>query len=331
MSDSTPRFSLYKSLEFAKTLFGIEATGSPLPSERDQNFMLTTPRNERYILKIANSDEPREVLDLQNSALRHLQMNRPHIPVPAVKSALNGSDIAAIADRTGRSFFVRLLTWLEGDLLVHSVPHQPELIASLGEALAHVDCGLQSFVHSATVRQLHWDIRHAELALQHLPLIPPRRRAILCRFADIWGRIDWRTLRQGIIHGDANDYNVLVKDNRVVGFLDFGDMVHSAIACDLAIALAYIMLDKAQPLEAAARTAQAYHKVFRLLPAEVDALYPLVTARLCMSVCYAAYNAQTKSDDAYQQVTSAPAWALLEQLDGLPQAQAISTFRESCS
>ena len=57
-----------------------------------------------------------------------------------------------------------------------------------------------------------------------------------------------------MIHGDANDYNILVDaaGARVTSILDFGDMVHTATVCDLAIALAYVMLDKQDPIAAAA-------------------------------------------------------------------------------
>ena len=75
---------------------------------------------------------------------------------------------------------------------------------------------------------------------------------------------------------------------------------------DLAIALTYAKLAKAQPVDAAAIIVRAYHDRLPLEAAELDALFPLIGARLCMSICYAAYNARVKSTDAYQQVTAGP-------------------------
>ena len=57
-----------------------------------------------------------------------------------------------------------------------------------------------------------------------------------------------RRCRARAIHGDLNDYNVLVggdgdvesRDQRVTGIVDFGDMVHSYRVGDLAIAIAYV-------------------------------------------------------------------------------------------
>jgi len=56
-----------------------------------------------------------------------------------------------------------------------------------------------------------------------------------------------------VIHSDANDHNLLVRDGQVTGLIDFGDMVYSALAADPAIAAAYAMLDKSKPLEAASQ------------------------------------------------------------------------------
>ena len=75
-----------------------------------------------------------------------------------------------------------------------------------------------------------------------------------------WEQLDWTSLRQGVIHGDANDHNVLAEPDRMTGLLDFGDMVHSAIVCDLAVALAYAMLGERDPLAAAGAVIRGYHR-----------------------------------------------------------------------
>ena len=69
-------------------------------------------------------------------------------------------------------------------------------------------------------------------------------------------------LRGSVIHNDANDYNLLVRgatpwEREVTGLLDFGDMVRTQTICELAIACAYAMLDKPDPLPAAAAVVRA--------------------------------------------------------------------------
>jgi Ser/Thr protein kinase RdoA (MazF antagonist) len=180
-------------------------------------------------------------------------------------------------------------------------------------------------------RELYWDLKRANLALAHLSLLPDEQQTLVLHYMDAWDSVDWNSLRHSLIHGDANDYNVLVRGGRVIGLLDFGDMVYSAVACDLAIVLAYALLEASDPLAAALPIVHAYHVRFPLTEAEIQALYPLMTARLCMSLCYAAYNAQIKSGDAYQLVTAGPAWRLLQRLAELPKEAATVAFRQACA
>jgi len=315
----------------ARDIYGLKAEAWPLPSERDQNFALRNEAGEKFVLKIAKSDEERSVLELQNAALRHVAHRAPALALQRLVATSQGEDIVAVKDARSRSYFLRLMTWLEGEMFVHARPHDAALLESLGSTMAELDLVLQDFSHQAMGRELHWDVKRANLSLQHLRLLSSPQQALIRRFMDAWETIDWQSLRHSVIHGDANDYNVLVRRGRVAGLLDFGDIVHSATACDLAIALAYAMLDKSDPLAAAAIVVQAYHARFPLTSAEIGALFPLTAARLCLSVCYAAYNAQAKRGDAYQLVTATPAWELLQRLDAAPVGVVQGAFRNACA
>src|SRR5690606_38923999 len=72
VSDPTPRFTGAAAERIAQDCFGVEATAAPLPSERDQNFVLITAGGEKRVLKIAKADEDRAVLEAQNAALAHV-------------------------------------------------------------------------------------------------------------------------------------------------------------------------------------------------------------------------------------------------------------------
>ena len=327
----TPRLSATDAEAVVKRHFGLDAEASALPSERDQNFRVVTDSGENFVLKISNSDEQRAVLELQNAVFAHLARVTSELAVPRVVKSVSAESIVTVGGKQGHTHMARLVSWLDGTLFVNARPHDARLLASLGTSLALLDQALQGFVHPAMFRKLHWDLRHAAEAFEHRKLMTEREQALLHDFAQSWQNISWQQLRHGVIHGDANNYNVLVRDGRVVGLLDFGDMVHSAVVGDLAIAAAYAMLDKPDPIGAAVVIVRAYHAGFPLTVAEARALYPLITARLCMSVCYAALNARAKSEDSYQQVTAAPAWALLERLAALPSAVVTDTFQQACS
>src|SRR5260221_10589686 len=92
-------------------------------------------------------------------------------------------------------------------------------------------------------------------------------------------------LRRSVIYGDANDHNVLVgapwpQPRKVAGVIDFGDMHYGLTVSELAIASAYGILGKKDPLQAASAVATGYHKAFPLEEAELAVLFPLIAMRL---------------------------------------------------
>lgn len=328
--DPTPRFASDEAAQIARQVFGLNAQVAPLPSERDQNFLLNTLGGSRFVLKIANSDEDRAELEFQNAALRQVALRKPTLAVPRLLPTSGGEEITQLKDHRGRAHYVRLISWLDGQTLAEVGSHDETLLASLGETVGEVDRALQGFSHAAMYRELRWNLERADLALAHLSLLTAGQQQVIRDVMEGWSAIDWSKLRHAVIHGDANDHNVLVRQGRVTGLIDFGDLVYSAIVCDLAIALAYAMLAKARPMEAAVTIVRAYHDQFPLIAAELEALYPLIGARLSMSLCYAAYNAKVKSADAYQQVTAGPAWRLLQQLAGVAPTAARTAWRQAC-
>jgi Ser/Thr protein kinase RdoA (MazF antagonist) len=326
----TPQFTAAEAEQLALREYALAATASALPSERDQNFLLATAAGERFVLKFAKGDEARAVLEFQNAMLAWVAERAPRLAVPRLCPMRDGATLGEARDARGRVHFVRLIGFLEGDMYASVRPQDATLLESLGDVLGELDQALAGFTHPAMHRELHWDLRHAGLALEHLPLLPGPQQELVRRFMGAWRELDWATLRQGVIHGDANDHNVLVRGGRVAGLIDFGDSVHSALACEPAIALAYAMQRQAEPLAAAAHVVRGYHARCPLQPAEIDALYPLLAARLCMSLCYAAYNARAKSDDPYQQVSAAPAWELMQGLAALPPGAVRAELRDAC-
>ena len=174
---------------------------------------------------------------------------------PGIVLTKKGEDIATIKDENGRAHFVRLLTWLDGVCFAEAKPHGRKLLSSLGRALAQMDAALAEFSHPAAHRSFYWDVRSAGTARQFVGLLPDSRRDLVERFLSEWEKIDWNRLRFSVIHNDANDYNVLVSEaqQRVITILDYGDVVYTATVCELAVALAYVMLDQRDPIGVAAQ------------------------------------------------------------------------------
>jgi Ser/Thr protein kinase RdoA (MazF antagonist) len=329
---SIPSFTAAEALELAGKEYGIEGLISALPSERDQNFLISGAGGGKFVLKIANLHDPPELLDFQNQAMRRARTTVLDCRVPGVERTLKGFEIAQTRSaRTGTDHCVRLQNWIEGDVLAHCASRGPALFESIGANMAKIDAALSDFSHPAMRRVLQWDLRRAGMAREHAGRLPHERRAQVEKLFSLWERIEWAELRHSVIHGDGNDYNIIVADGRMVGLLDFGDMVYTATVCDLAVALAYVMLGEREPLAVAAQVIRSYQRCHPLTGAEQRALYPLILCRLAMSVCYAAHNRARSPNDPYQVVTEAAAWTLLDRLAEVTADDAFQVIRAACA
>jgi Ser/Thr protein kinase RdoA (MazF antagonist) len=115
------------------------------------------------------------------------------------------------------------------------------------------------------------------------------------------------SLPSGVIHNDGNNHNVLVLDGEVASIRDFGDIIESAIVCDLTNAAAYCMLDKRDPFRGASSVVAGYHEARPLSKLELSLGYPLVATRLAMSVSIAARQVREKREKDYLRVSEKPA------------------------
>ncbi len=342
-----PRLSVEEAVAVAREWFGVAGELSPLPSERDQNFRVAIAGEHgearSAVLKIANALEDRGLLEAQNAAMRHVADHVPSFapsfaheaPCPQPLQARDGSTIAHVPGPDGRQHYVRLLTYVEGKPLALALPHDVGLLEELGGFMGRLDAALDGFDHPALHRTFHWDVaRAAEVVGETIHEInhPQRRelvRGLLARFErETLPRLP--QLRRAVIHGDANDYNVLVREQRVVGILDFGDMVCSTVAAEPAVAAAYALLDKDDPLAAIASVVRGYHRVFPLQEGEIAALFDLVCMRLCMSVCHAAHQRRHEPDNEYLSISERPAWEALGRLSQIHGRLAHYTLRAAC-
>jgi len=337
----SPRFSASEASQLAQELYGLCSTAAPLPSERDQNFLLQTESGGSFVLKIANALEGRDLLEAQHQALTHLARHTPLCQRVVPTQA--GEAMARIQSPAGANHFVRLVTYLPGVPFGSLKRHSPELLDHLGRSLGQVDRALASFDHPAIHRDFHWDLANGlRVIREHEGLIPDRawRRLIgkLAADFDLSVAPLLPHLRTSAIHNDANDYNVLVgggsdlysRHERVVGLIDFGDMVHSYTVGDLAVAIAYAILGQPDPLAAAAHVVQGYHAEYALTEDEIAALFGLVCLRLCMSVCLAAHQQQHRPDNDYLGISQRQIRETLPVLAQVPPRLAEAVFRHAC-
>src|SRR6185437_1288505 len=223
--------------------------------------------------------------------------------------------------------------------LVEARPRVPQLLESLGKLLGELDGALADFQHPAARREFKWDSARAGWIKEYVHHIARgERRELVVRLMDLYDREVTPVLprlRHSVIHGDANDHNVITAAvrgelPRAISAIDFGDMHHGATVSEVAIAAAYALLDESDPLAATAAVVAGYHRAFPLEEKEVAVIWPLVAARLCVSVVNSAHRKTLSPDDPYITISEQPAWAALEKLAKIPHRLAHYTLRAAC-
>jgi Ser/Thr protein kinase RdoA (MazF antagonist) len=196
-----------------------------------------------------------------------------------------------------------------------------DLFRDLGQKLGEIDLLLLNFDRPALHRNFHWDLANWQtVTTQHAGLIQDDDlRELITRYVDAFERNvapSLSQLRRSCIHGDPNDYNIVISEegSKVVGIIDFGDMVYSYTIGDLAIAMAYVVLNHEAPLTAATQLVGGYNEALSMRSEEVEVVWELMLMRLCMSVCLAAYQQKHRPDNAYLDVSQR---AILGSLPGL--------------
>jgi 4-aminobutyrate aminotransferase-like enzyme/Ser/Thr protein kinase RdoA (MazF antagonist)/murein DD-endopeptidase MepM/ murein hydrolase activator NlpD len=327
-----PRLSLDAAARLASDLFGVVGMPTSLPSERDQNVCLTGSGGTRFVLKIANAGEDRAMLEAENLVMQHLA-STGIVPLPL--KALKTTTGETIASADGH--FVRLITWVDGKPLGDTARHTDALLEDLGRAVGTLDRALAGFDHPALRRDFYWDLSGAPARIRHaLPRVSdPALDTIISRFLDLH-RTDVEPrvnrLPKTVIHGDVNDFNVLVDPHasRVTGIVDFGDMVFSETVNDLAIAMAYAALGKVDPIGAACLVARGYHASRPLSEDEVAVLFALMATRLCLSVTVAAAQQAERPDNNYLGISQAPIRETLPKLAAVHPRLAHYRLRGAC-
>ena len=107
-------------------------------------------------------------------------------------------------------------------------------------------------------------------------------------------------------------------------------MVYGPTVTDLAVALAYVMMGAARPLERADPVIAAYHRGFPLDEREISLLFPLVTARLCLSVCISWHQQRREPENRHLSISEIAAWDLLAKLRHVHPRFAHYCFRAAC-
>jgi Ser/Thr protein kinase RdoA (MazF antagonist) len=286
--------------------FGVEGTSSPLPGYTDENAKIVDRNGGAVLLRVSPSDcDPEEIAFCQRviAATADLEVGTPAV-VPTV-----GGDGWAILD-DGR--IAQMYTWVDG-VSFSEVGCPAQLAGEIGAVAGSMVRCLQSVPAWPRPTGFQWEITDAGTVVRErmASIDDGRHRKLIGRVLDRYDRLDLSALPRQVIHNDLNSENLLVRNDAIVGVIDFGDVVESIRIAELAIACAYAMLDQNDPVSVAMDVIAGYRSVTEPTQEEGNVLLDLILARLATSV---AMSASSGGANPHQMASESLAWDLLERL-----------------
>lgn len=318
-----------KLLDFLKKNYGIEASLDELEGYDDMNYQLTIDENTAYILKLSEGKNHGSLLEAQYDIFRILgQVKEYQFP-------------QVILDKGGNHYntfegiyLARILTYIPGKFIAETLKNE-ELLRNFGRFLGTMDKILLDH-HDPVVESRHipWDIRRfPEFRYKLESLQDSSLKKLIHYFIIQYNQVVlplFPDLRKSVIHNDANDWNVLVDGNQILGIIDFGDIAYTHTINELAIACTYMAMDSRDPISDILPLVSGYHQVLPLNEVEISVLYYLIAARLGISLIMANHSRGQDPDNAYIGIHEKKAILLLERWITIHPYMAEDRFREAC-
>lgn len=287
--------------------FALAGEYTPLVSERDQNFQLTTVAGERFVVKVTSAGEQSVVSDFHVAALLHLQADNT-VQAPRVVHTSAGQ-VSGHIENDGHACVLRVVSFLDGTQLA-AVTIDTDLVRDFGGSLARLDRALQGFSHPGESPVLLWDLQRVIELRELRQYIDSASvaEAVMQAIDDFEYNVLPRmgSMRRQVIHGDANPENVLLDESsrRVSGFIDISDSINAPIVFEPAIAASYLRADGADALEFIAPFLASYQEVLPLRDDELEMLFDLVRGRLATTIAILFWRLGARSkDDPYREKT----------------------------
>jgi len=312
-----------KILNFILENYSLSGVLKDLPSYIDKNYLLSSTDGDKYVVKISSQKTSVEEVALENAAMAFIHNKQLSFQTPIVLENKHNQDLLDFDDNS-QIYKFRIVSYIEGDLYCDVDINHSGLHYSLGKLIAEITHAFGDFDNLTANRELLWDLTNLVKIKPLLRYFVGEQKKTLNRILN--NILDntlpiLKKLPQQIIHNDANNTNLIaseVKGNlSCVGLFDFGDMVYTHRICELAIAMAYALMDQEDILKTARSIVDGYRSMSSLLEEEILVLPELIKARLLQSIIISGKSHAQDPENDYLLISVAPAWELLDKLDKL--------------
>jgi ethanolamine-phosphate phospho-lyase len=297
----------------------------PLDGYGSTNYKVILADGNRYLVKIYKAADYKLVRE-EERIIALIQHQLP-IQLPIAQQL-------PISEAAPPNVYIRVLTFIEGTVLTPALATDA-LLAHLAQSAAAMLTALQPVESDIIQAHEHdWNLRDALRNRHKMDFIAdPADRKIVQHYFSVFENDVlpvWGSLRKSIVHGDLNEANILVNNDRVEGFIDFGDISYAPAICELAILLTYLMLLFPDDyMDKAALVVEHFHRQFPLTTEEIDILPLLIATRLCVSVCNSAEAKARQVDTEYILISEQQAWQMLREWIGINPLHLVHRFRRS--
>lgn len=314
-------------------LYSLTGTFNPLDGEVDQTFLLQASDGRQFTVKVCDAETDSSTVELEAAILQHLERINPDLEVPKVVRSNNGRSSETFSWQE-KTYTLRILTFVAGTIYSATDPDD-RLWNSLGALMGRIGQALVGFSHPNAHRsEFIWNLDAAFSCRSYASTIVDRndREMVERVFAHYQQAVmpQLPALRRAVIHGDANDNNLVVDEqNRVCGLFDFGDVSEGYQVYELAITLAYALMGVDDIIGAAQTIIAAYVQHMKLSEAELDVLFALLELRLAVSICISSYRASTQPDRSYHTISQRAAIDLLRRLGTIHHHLKVAIARDA--
>lgn len=322
--------------ELAASRWGIDSPISELGSTQDCVLRLDGTGDARAIMKLSLSERiDAGALDAEAAALHLLDDAVPWLAVPLLRPGADGN----VLQSRGR-WTARVMSCVDGAALQRAPQWPPSALRSLGRVAGQISRALADFSHAGLRHWLEWDPRHAVVVVERLlpEVVDESTRTLLSTALDALTEhlpaAEAAALPEQAVHLDLTDRNVLGEFEAdgafyPVGVIDFGDMVRTWRASELAVSIHAALgryLD--DPLAAATPVVDGFVAQQPITEVEADHLWTLVLARAAVCVAIESTEAADCPDNTHVRDTADLDTAVLRAALAVPHPLARAVLRE---
>ena len=305
----------------------IEGTLERLPGE-NFNAMISLDGVPHAVVKLCL--DPLADIRLEEAVMARLAA--AGLPVPSPIPSTTGKTLIPI-EHAGGTGILRVQKYL-GGMQWRSRPASNQLLGDIGRSLAELHAALEGFAPEGCDRTHLWDVSEAQQHRSSVELVANQElRTAIESIMQLHAAIvvpELPDCPRGMLHGDANDENILVDEDRVVGIVDFGDCLLAPYVVDLGITVAYAMQDPQVDLESITHLVAGYHAIRPLQPLELDLVVPIALSRLATSALIGARRTLDDPDHATWHSHADSTSDAIRRFGSIAPLAASSSLRTAC-